>query len=134
MKPLGFMSGSTGSSSGLKRLKMQGHGLMPHTKDWEIRGSNLGVLCLSLFCYALLCFHSSFAIIMKRKRNLIALLLLSFRCIITINVVWLFLIVPWVGLQCVVVVFPDHTHLLFGTLDTMHVVYPLHHSGSETVP
>ena len=22
--------------------------------------------------------------------------------------------VPWVGLQCVIVVFPDHTHLLFG--------------------
>ena len=21
--------------------------------------------------------------------------------------------VPWVGLQCVIVVFPDHTHLLF---------------------
>ena len=26
---------------------------------------------------------------------------------------WLFLMVPWVGLQCVIVVFPDHTHLLF---------------------
>ena len=25
---------------------------------------------------------------------------------------WLFLIVPWIGLQCVIVVFPDHTHLL----------------------
>ena len=25
----------------------------------------------------------------------------------------LFLEVPWVGLQCVIVVFPDHTHLLF---------------------
>ena len=24
----------------------------------------------------------------------------------------LFLTVPWVGLQCVIVVFPDHTHLL----------------------
>ena len=23
--------------------------------------------------------------------------------------------VPWVGLQCVIVVFPDHTHLLFNT-------------------
>ena len=30
------------------------------------------VLCLSLFCYALLCVHSSFAIILKRKRKLVA--------------------------------------------------------------
>ena len=37
----------------------------------------MGVLCLSLFCYALLCVHSSFAIILKRKRKLVALLLLS---------------------------------------------------------
>ena len=27
----------------------------------------------------------------------------------TISVLW-----PWVGLQCVIVVFPDRTHLLFG--------------------
>ena len=72
------------------------------------------VLCLSLFCYALLCVHSSFAIILKRKRELVALLSLSYRCIVTINFLWLFLTVPWVGLQCVIEVFPDHTHLLFG--------------------
>ena len=68
---------------------------------------------MSLFCYALLCVHSSFAIILKRKRKLVALLLLSYRCIINTNVLWLFLTVPWVGLQCVIVVFPDHTHFLF---------------------
>ena len=73
----------------------------------------MGFLCLSVFCYGLLCVHSSFAIILKRKRKLFALFLLSYRCIVTINVLWLFLTVPWVGLQCVVVVFPDHTHLLF---------------------
>ena len=28
----------------------------------------------------------------------------------TVNVLKLFLTVPWVGLQCVSVVFPDHTH------------------------
>ena len=28
-------------------------------------------------------------------------------------VVWLFLTVPWGCLQFVIVVFPDHTHLLF---------------------
>ena len=53
------------------------------------------MLCLSLFCYTLLCVHSSVAIILKRKRKLVALplLSLSFRCIVTINVLWLFLTV-----------------------------------------
>ena len=69
---------------------------------------------LSLFCYALLCVHSSFAIILKKKRKLVALLLLSYRCIVTINVLCLFLTVPWIGLQFVIVVFTAHTHLLFG--------------------
>ena len=73
----------------------------------------VGGLCLSFFCYALLCVHSSFAIILKWKRKLVALLLLSYRCIVTINVLWLFLTVPWAGLQDAIVVFPDHTHLLF---------------------
>ena len=70
----------------------------------------VGAMCLSWFCYALLCVHSSLAIIMKRERKLVALLLLSYRCIVTVNVVCLFLTVPWVGLQCVIVVFPDHTY------------------------
>ena len=68
---------------------------------------------MSLFSYALLCVHSSFAIFLKRKGKLVALLLLSYICIVTINVLWLFLTVPWVGLRCVIVVFLDHTHLLF---------------------
>ena len=73
----------------------------------------VGILCLSLFCYALLCVLSSFAIILKRNREPVALLLLSYGCIVTVNVMWLFLTVLWVGLQCVIVVFLDHTHLLF---------------------
>ena len=44
---------------------------------------------------------------------LVALLLLSFGCLVTVNILWLFLTVPWVCLQFVFVVFPDHTHLLF---------------------
>ena len=71
-----------------------------------------GVLCLYLFCYALLFVHSSFAIIMMKKRELITLLSLSFGCLATVNVPWLFITVPWVGLQCENVVFPDHTHVL----------------------
>ena len=31
----------------------------------------------------------------------------------TVSVLWLFLMVPWVGLQCVIMVFPDHIHMLF---------------------
>ena len=31
----------------------------------------------------------------------------------TVSVVLLFLAVPWVGLQCVIVVLPDHAHLFF---------------------
>ena len=72
----------------------------------------VGVLCLSLFCYALLWVHSSFAIILKRKRKLVALLLLSYRCSVIINVLWLFHTMPCAGLQCVIVVFPYHCHLL----------------------
>ena len=32
---------------------------------------------------------------------------------VSFMVVWLFLAVPWVCLRFVIVVFPDHTHLLF---------------------
>ena len=71
----------------------------------------VGVLCLYLFCYALLCVHSSVAIILKWTRKRVALLLLSYRCIVTINVPWLFFFL--IGLQCVIVVLPGHTHLLF---------------------
>ena len=73
----------------------------------------VGVMCLYLFYYALLCVHSSFVIILKRKKKLVALLLLPYRCIATINVLWFFLAVPSVGLQCVIVVFPYHTHFTF---------------------
>ena len=38
-------------------------------------------------------------------------MLLSFYCV-TVNVLWLFFTFPWVGLQIVIVVFPDHTRLL----------------------
>ena len=72
---------------------------------------------MSLICFALLCVYSSFAIILKRKRKLVALLLLSYRCIVTINVLWFFLSALWVGLRYMLVVFSDHTHLLFYSKD-----------------
>ena len=79
------------------------------------------IMCLSLFWYALLCILSSFAIILKRKIELVALLLLSYKCLVTVYVLWLFLAMPWIDMQCVIVVFPDHTHLLFYLL--IFVVY-----------
>ena len=63
--------------------------------------------------FSILCVHSSFATILKRKRKLVALLLLSYRCIVIINVLRLFSTVPWVGLHYVNVVFSDHSHLFF---------------------
>ena len=45
----------------------------------------VGVLCWSLNLYALLYVLSSFAIILTTKRELAALLLLSFGCLITVN-------------------------------------------------
>ena len=73
----------------------------------------VGFCNCSMFCYALLCVHSSFAIILMGKRELVALLCLSSWCLVI--VVWLFLTMPRVCLQFVIVVFPDHTHLLFFT-------------------
>ena len=68
-------------------------------------------MCRSLFWYSLLCVLFSLAAILMRKRKLAALLLLPIGCLVTVNVLWLFLTVPWVGLQFVAVVFADHTHL-----------------------
>ena len=47
----------------------------------------------------------------KEERELDALLSLSSWCLIM--VVWLFFVGPWVCLRFVIVVFSDHTHLLF---------------------
>ena len=76
----------------------------------------MGVLCLSLFCYAFLYVHSIFAIILKRKRKRVALLMYCYyKCSVA-----LFVKVPWVGLQCVIVVFPDHTQFLLYDTQTWH--------------
>ena len=66
-----------------------------------------------MFVFVLLYVYSSFAIILTRKRQLFVLLLLSFGCLFTINILWLFLTVPWAGLQYVIMVITDHIHLLF---------------------
>ena len=71
----------------------------------------MGVCNCSMFCCTLLYVPSSFATILMGKRELVALLSLSSWCLVI--VVWLSLAMPWVCLQFVTVVFPDHTHLLF---------------------
>ena len=64
-----------------------------------------------MFCCTLLYVHFSIAIILMGKRELIALLNLSSWCLLMVE--RLFLAVPRGCLQFVIVVFPDHTHLLF---------------------
>ena len=64
-----------------------------------------------MFCCTLLYVHSSIAIILMGKRELMALLNLSSWCLVMVE--RLFLAVPRGCLQFVIVVFPDHTHLLF---------------------
>ena len=71
----------------------------------------MGVCNCSMFCCTLLYVHSSIAITLMGKRELIALLNLSSWCIVMVEP--LFLAVPQGCLQFVIVVFPDHTHLLF---------------------
>ena len=70
----------------------------------------MGVCNCSMFCCTLLYVHSSIAIILMGKRELIALLNLSSWCLLMVE--RLFLEVPRGSLQFVIVVFPDHTHLL----------------------
>ena len=71
----------------------------------------MGVCNCSLFCCTLPFVHSSIAIILMGKRELIALLNLSSWCLLVVE--RLFLAVPRGCLQFVIVVFPDNTHLLF---------------------
>ena len=64
-----------------------------------------------MYCCTLFYVHSSIAIILMGKRELIALLNLSSWCLVMVE--RLFLAVPRGCLQFVIVVFPDHIHLLF---------------------
>ena len=73
----------------------------------------MGVCNCYMLCCTLLYVHFSIAIILMGKRELIALLNLSSWCLVMVD--WLFLAVPRGCLQFVIVVFPDHAHLLFFT-------------------
>ena len=63
-----------------------------------------------MLCCTLLFVHSSLAIILMEKRELVALLNLSSWCLVMVE--WLFRAVQCCCLRFGIVVFPDHTHLL----------------------
>ena len=91
-----------------------------------------------MFCCTLLDVHSSIAIILMGKRELVVLLNMSSWCLVMVE--RLFLAVPWGCLRFVIVVFPDHTHLLFlktkgfGLLFEWSLIYCSFHSTSEKLP
>ena len=73
--------------------------------------SHFGVCNCSMFCCTLLYVHSSIAVILIGKRELVTLLNSSSWCLVMVEC--LFLALPWGCLRFVIVVFPYHTHLHF---------------------
>ena len=93
----------------------------------------MGVCNCSMFCCTLLCVRSRIAIILMGKRELVALLNLPSCCLVMVE--RLFLAVPQGCLRLVIVVFPNHTHLLFLISKDANLVfylseYPLFHSSN----
>ena len=71
----------------------------------------MGFCNCSMFCCAYFCIHSGLTIISIGEENAGCFAFLSSWCLVV--VVWVFLAMPWGCLRFVIVVFPDHTHLLF---------------------
>ena len=82
-----------------------------------------------MYCCTLLYVHSSIAIILMGKRELIALLNLSSWCLVKVE--RLFLAVPRGCLQFVIVVLPDHTHLLFFIPHIIYFSYPKENNAED---
>ena len=87
----------------------------------------------SMFCCTLLYVHSSIAVILMGKRELVALLNLSSWCLVMVERV--FLAVPWVCLRFVIVVLPDQTHLIFLTwcMDNSRGTKVVYHAKTQNV-
>ena len=91
--------------------------LLSMPRSWLCRffiHTSLRLPCWSvcfLFCFAVLCILSGLAVVLVVRRVLITVLYLFSWCLV-ITIVLLILIVPCVGLQCVIMVYPDHTHFL----------------------
>ena len=72
----------------------------------------VGLCGCSMFCCALLCVRSGFAVVsVGEGGGLVALLCMSSWFLVV--AVWLFFTMPWACLQFVIAVFFDHTRLLF---------------------
>ena len=84
----------------------------------------MGVCNCSMFCCMLLYVHSSTAIILMGKRELVALLNLSSWCLVMVE--QLFLAVPQGCLRFVIVVFPDHTHYFYIAINILLRYYQQH--------
>ena len=92
----------------------------------------MGVCNCSMCCCTLLCVSSIIAIILMGKRELVALLNLSSWCLVMVE--RLFLAVPWGCLLFVIVVFPDHTHLLIlYTVAWQNKAEASHRDGIQTI-
>ena len=74
----------------------------------------------SMFCCTLLYVHSSIVTILMGRRELVALLDLSSWCLVMVE--RLVLVVPRGRLRFVIVLFPDHTHLLFFIYFSLYLV------------
>ena len=83
----------------------------------------VGVCNCSMFCCTVLYVHSSIAIILMGKKELVALLNLSSWCLVMVE--WLSLAVSWGCLRFGIVVFPDYTHLLFLAVLSMGICLEL---------
>ena len=79
----------------------------------------VGFLCLVLVFYAVLSVFSSFAIVSLGKSWLLKL---SSCCHRSFSFQCLFLAMSRVGLQCVILVFLGHTHLLFDLDQAVQIV------------
>ena len=77
----------------------------------------MGFCYCSMFYCTLLYVHSSIAIILMGKRELVAMLNLSSWCLVIVE--RLFLAVPQGCLQFLIVVFRYHTHIQFLSMDKM---------------
>ena len=53
------------------------------------------------------------------EKELVALLSLSSLCQVAVGVLLSFLVMPWVGLQCVIVAFPGHTVLPINKIESV---------------
>ena len=84
----------------------------------------MGVCNCSMLWCSLLYVLSSFAIILKGKRELVASLGLSCWCLVIVG--RLFLAVRRVCLQFLIVLFPDHTHYFYQNILSDHSLHDLH--------